>query len=325
MSINGKPGTIEKVDDDDRPVRLPGAVLPASWTCWPARRRSRRPRRTQGERPWASFAPAHYLKQFHPKYVGQAQARRDGRRTAGFDNWVNLFKFKNDWALNPDLPVVTPWKTATPINTPIWTLERNPYCIWVDTEGNQLPYIDKIQLTLAENLEVLNLRAIAGEYDLQERHIDIGKLPVFLENQQKGNYKLHLDPGDYGADCVHPVQPELRGRPRDREVAQQRRLPPRALARHRPRPAQRDVLARDWARPARWCRSRRTSTTPARSGGRCGPRSTSKQANELLDKIGLTRRTPKGSGCGPTERPAPAHRAADARAASSSSSPRSAR
>ena len=28
-----------------------------------------------------------------------------------------------------------------------------------DTEGNQLPYIDKIVMTAAENLEVLNLRA----------------------------------------------------------------------------------------------------------------------------------------------------------------------
>ena len=40
---------------------------------------------------------------------------------------------------------------------------------------------------LAENLEVLNLRAIAGEYDLQERHTDIAKIPVFLENQGAGS------------------------------------------------------------------------------------------------------------------------------------------
>ena len=76
------------------------------------------------------------------------------------------FKFKNDWALNPDLPVVTPWKTVQPINTPIWTLERNPYNLGRH-RGNQLPYIDKIQFTLAENLEVVNLRAIAGEYDFR--------------------------------------------------------------------------------------------------------------------------------------------------------------
>jgi peptide/nickel transport system substrate-binding protein len=72
----------------------------------------------------------------------------------------------------------------------------------VDTAGNQLPYIDKIVMTLAENLEVLNLRAIAGEYDKQARHIDLQKLPVLLENQQKGGYKVYLDPSDQGTDVA---------------------------------------------------------------------------------------------------------------------------
>ena len=49
-----------------------------------------------------------------------------------------------------------------PINTPTWVLERNPFYMGVDTQGNQLPYIDRISMTLAENLKVLNLRAIAG-------------------------------------------------------------------------------------------------------------------------------------------------------------------
>jgi peptide/nickel transport system substrate-binding protein len=48
---------------------------------------------------------------------------------------------------------------------------------------------------------VLNLRAIAGEYDWQARHVDAGKIPVIIENQERGSYKLHLDPGDYGSDC----------------------------------------------------------------------------------------------------------------------------
>src|SRR5881396_2786153 len=90
----------------------------------------------------------------------------------------------------------------TPINTPTWTLERNPYSVFVDTAGNQLPYIDRVVLTLAENLEVLNLRAIAGEYDFQQRHLDLGKLPVFIENQAKDGYKVYLDPGDYGGDMI---------------------------------------------------------------------------------------------------------------------------
>jgi peptide/nickel transport system substrate-binding protein len=112
-----------------------------------------------------------------------------------------MMKNKSDPALNPDLPVVAAWKTVGPANTPVWTLERNPYSVWVDTEGNQLPYIDRVQMQVAENLEILNLRAIAGELDFQARHIDLGKLPVLVENAQKGNYKVHLDPANFGSDA----------------------------------------------------------------------------------------------------------------------------
>ena len=108
---------------------------------------------------------------------------------------------------------------TSPITTPTFVLERNPYSIWVDTEGNQLPYIDKIQMTLGENLEVLNLRAIAGEYDEQARHIDIGKLPVLLENQQRGAYTIRLDPSAQGADVGLFCNQSFDKDPGDREVA----------------------------------------------------------------------------------------------------------
>ena len=157
---------------------------------------------------------------------------------------MKLLHFKKDWSLNPELPTLGPWKTTRPVNTPTWVMERNPYYYAIDTAGQQLPYIDRIVMTLAEDTEILNLRAIAGEYDLQERHIDLGKLPVIIENQKKGNYTVRLDTAQNGSD-THPAdQPELQGRSGDRQVAHQRRFPARAVARHRPQPAQRDVLAR---------------------------------------------------------------------------------
>ena len=153
----------------------------------------------QGPAARGMFAPAHYMRQFHPDFVSQDELDQMVA-DEDLDNWVTLFKQKNDWALNPDLPVVTPWKTVIPITDPTWVLERNPYSVWVDTEGNQLPYIDKVIFTVFENLEVHNLRAVAGEYDMQARHVDIQKVPVFLENEEAGQYKLYLDPGDYGSD-----------------------------------------------------------------------------------------------------------------------------
>ena len=83
---------------------------------------------------------------------------------------------------------------------PNWTLERNPYSIWVDTDGNQLPYIDKLSMSLGENLEVINLRVIAGEFDMQSRDIQPAKLPVLLENQEKGGYTVTINPMGNGSD-----------------------------------------------------------------------------------------------------------------------------
>src|SRR5437773_3621143 len=197
MTINGTPISLEKVDDTT--IRFfapePYHALPiVHASVWGIGHHARFGREGLG-----GFAPAHYLKQFHPKYASKEDMAKKLAELK-FETWVTLFKNRNDACRNPDLPVVTPWKTVSPITTPTWILERNPYSVWVDTDGNQLPYIDRVRMTLAENLEVINLRAVAGEYDSQARHIDIGKLPVLLENQQKGNYRVYLDPSDQGAD-----------------------------------------------------------------------------------------------------------------------------
>jgi peptide/nickel transport system substrate-binding protein len=147
------------------------------------------------------YAPAHYLKQFLPKYSSEAEVSAKAK-AEGYDGWISYLRMKYSWVLNPELPMMTPWITATPINTATWTVVRNPYFWAVDTAGNQLPYIDRITLTLAENAEVANLRALAGEYDIQERHMHLNKLPVFLENAQKANYTVRLDPAFNGSDAT---------------------------------------------------------------------------------------------------------------------------
>ena len=211
MSVNGKQGTVKKVDDITVQWVFPEAyplfvdILAGSTALGAGHA-------TRGDELNGSFAPAHYLKKFHPAFVGADEATRLAKE-GGFDNWVLHIKFLNSWRLNVDLPVLTPWKTTAPINTPNWVMERNPYYFAVDTEGNQLPYIDKIVMTLAENLEIANLRAIAGEIDLQSRHMDIAKIPVFIENAARGGYRVQLDPGSYGSDATFHFNHSFDGDP----------------------------------------------------------------------------------------------------------------
>ncbi|MBI3325382.1 MAG: ABC transporter substrate-binding protein, partial [Nitrospinae bacterium] len=115
MMINGKPGELEKVDTytvrfkfPDPYYMLPDVLAGSTPLGGHA---------YQGLSGMGGFAPAHYLKQFHPRYGSKEELDRKVKG-AKFDNWVRLFLFKNDWTLNPDLQVVTPWKTVTPINTP---------------------------------------------------------------------------------------------------------------------------------------------------------------------------------------------------------------
>lgn len=146
------------------------------------------------------YAPAHYLEQFHPDFVGQEAVDKMAEE-AGMGSWNLFFLSKNDAAMNPEVPVMAPWKPVTTVASDELVFERNPYFWAVDTAGNQLPYFDGIALELVEELEVLNLRAIAGNYTIQGRHIDFAKLPVIRENQKKGDYFVEF----WSSTTRHPV------------------------------------------------------------------------------------------------------------------------
>jgi peptide/nickel transport system substrate-binding protein len=148
---------------------------------------------TNGANGGGGYAPKHYLSKFHPAYTSQAQVDKLAAE-AGFTGWASMFKDRSSWHLNPDLPVLTPWVVSQPINKPPWTFKANPYSIWVDTEGNQLPYIHTISMANAESTEVISLRAAAGEYDFQDRHLGVASLTVLIENQERGQYTVHRAP-----------------------------------------------------------------------------------------------------------------------------------
>lgn len=139
------------------------------------------------------FLPKHYLSQFHPAYTSLDAANKLAA-DAGFKGWAAFFRNRAAWHQNPSLPVVTPWVVTRPINNPPWTFGPNPYSIWVDHEGHQLPYIGGITMGNVENTEVLALRAASGEYDVQDRWLGVTNLPVLIDNEKKGSYKIHRAP-----------------------------------------------------------------------------------------------------------------------------------
>jgi peptide/nickel transport system substrate-binding protein len=154
-----------------------------------------------GDRTYAPFLPAHYLKQFHPKYGDQAAIDKLVA-DAKFKTWPELFATKNAPFENPERPTMTAWVPATRVSDQVFTTKRNPYYIGVDTAGNQLPYLDEVRYTFFADTQALNLAAIAGELDQQDRHINMMNYPVLKENEAAGKYKVITWPSFGGADAV---------------------------------------------------------------------------------------------------------------------------
>jgi peptide/nickel transport system substrate-binding protein len=144
----------------------------------------------------AFLAPAHYLKQFHPKYadVNKLNQMAADKKLPGWQAlWGDAGNQRgpvNFWFINPDLPVLHSWKTTVPAPGDPHVMERNPYYWWVDAEGNQLPYIDRVEHAFYQNSEVLNLWVAQGKIDEQGRGMSAASYTFYKENEPKGGYKV---------------------------------------------------------------------------------------------------------------------------------------
>jgi peptide/nickel transport system substrate-binding protein len=154
-----------------------------------------------GDRTYAAFLPAHYLKKFHPAHAKREEIDKLAQ-AAGFKTWTELFAARNAPPENPERPTMAAWVPTTRVSDQVFVLRRNPYFVGVDPEGHQLPYLDEIRFTFFADIQALNLAAIAGQLDMQERHIQMTNYPVFKENEKAGKYRVITWPTFGGSDAV---------------------------------------------------------------------------------------------------------------------------
>ncbi|MEO7221210.1 MAG: ABC transporter substrate-binding protein [Devosia sp.] len=145
----------------------------------------------------------HYASQFLPKYNVALDAMV---AESTMTSWPDLFRARNGdieipprWG-NPEKPVLDPWVITEPYvgGATRVVVERNPYFWQVDTEGNQLPYLDSIDFPIYQDGEALLLDVLAGKITMQERHINgLTNKPTLSQNAEKGNYRfIELLPTD---------------------------------------------------------------------------------------------------------------------------------
>ncbi|MDX0598673.1 ABC transporter substrate-binding protein [Sinorhizobium medicae] len=142
-------------------------------------------------------APKHYLKQFHIKYNPNAE---EEAKTKGASGWIQLFQREaglvvdNEFFQNSQRPVIHAWKVAIAPgqSTDRAVAERNPYYWKVDTEGNQLPYLDRIVYQMVSDPQVLLLKAMQGEIDLMDQYIATpANRAVLYDSQEQGRFGFY--------------------------------------------------------------------------------------------------------------------------------------
>ena len=147
--------------------------------------------RMAGASPLFIFRPAHYLKKFHRKYnksAGEAQAGGAVKRgwAAVHNREDNMYQFDN-----PALPTLQPWMNISKPPADRFIAPRNPYFHRVDTNGRQLPYIDRVVMSVAEG-KLIPAKTGAGESDLQARDIQFNNYTFLKKGEKTNNYRTLL-------------------------------------------------------------------------------------------------------------------------------------
>ncbi|HTP63347.1 MAG TPA: ABC transporter substrate-binding protein [Burkholderiales bacterium] len=147
--------------------------------------------RMAGASPLFIFRPSAYLKQFHIKYNKKlSETDKSGGSKRGWaaihNREDNMYQYDN-----PALPTLQPWINTSKPPADRFVAVRNPYFHRVDANGHQLPYIDRVVLSVAES-KLIPAKAGAGESDLQARDLQFNNFTFLKKGEKTNNYRTLL-------------------------------------------------------------------------------------------------------------------------------------
>tara|TARA_R110001583_G_scaffold21088_5_gene80290 strand:+ start:3787 stop:5628 length:1842 start_codon:yes stop_codon:yes gene_type:complete len=235
--------------------------------------------------------PMHYLKDYLPEFADKAALDKK-IADAGMTDWRQLFH--NRWNTrantNPDLPVLYTWVYNTDPQELQQQAIRNPYYWKVDTEGNQLPYIDGMSWPLTAEPQVRILKALAGEVDMDRISKLTSDFTALKKGEKKGNYTTRMMELDDHANMLvlFPNQ-DYTGEEKEVQRLMRDKSFRQALSLGMDRVTQNDILGVGLSTPAQ------SVLLPTSPGGSEATSSAYTKmdrvkANKMLDALGLTKR-----------------------------------
>ena len=161
-------------------------------------------------------SPRHYLSQYHPT-IGDKALIEKTMKARRLQNAKQVYGAVRN-TFNPEHPRLWPWVYRTYKPNPPQVFVRNAYYWMVDTEGNQLPYVDRLLLEV-KSADMVGVTAANGAVTMQSRHIRYDEYTHFMSQRAAGDYEvLHWYGGDrtiYGIQFninrrIEPDEPDTR-------------------------------------------------------------------------------------------------------------------
>ncbi len=145
------------------------------------------------------YRPAHYLKTLHADYASP-EALDTRVKEARARSWAALFNQLDDMygANNIDLPTLQPWHLVSEADNNRFVFARNPFFHRMDENGRQLPYIDRLILTVADS-KLIPTKTQAGETDLQARGLAFADVTILKRAEAERGLQLYLWPSSKAA------------------------------------------------------------------------------------------------------------------------------
>jgi peptide/nickel transport system substrate-binding protein len=137
------------------------------------------------------------MSQYHLKFNPDANAEA---KKLGYDFWYQAYNARV-YHLGPfaNKPHMGPWvKVETSTSREVF--ERNAFYHEVDTEGQQLPYIDYIYLDITTDSTLRETAAIAGQ--MTQNDVRLSQIDVAKGNQQKGDFHILSYASSNPSQCV---------------------------------------------------------------------------------------------------------------------------
>jgi ABC-type dipeptide/oligopeptide/nickel transport system permease component/ABC-type transport system substrate-binding protein len=188
LTTQGQPGTIEKVDD--LTVRF---TFPQPHGLFMER---------LAKRGMQMLTPAHYKRKYHPA-LGDPAFLDAEQAAFSLPSRNALYSYIGNFN-NPEHPRLWPWIPREYRTTSPYVYFRNPYYFVVDDQGNQLPYIDRVQFEVSD-AGTMALKFSKGYTSMQTRHVRYENVTELMDRRKEyGTRILHWYPASRSNWVINP-------------------------------------------------------------------------------------------------------------------------